>query len=119
MAETIVRDYLERVRATGACSSRVLGMTVLVLTSLGFFRVALLPESARELIGPGTVGAIYQSLAREATLLSVAGLLVGVALIGLQPCPRPALRPDSGSSDPEQPSRSMMQRLMPRPGHDQ
>lgn len=45
-----MRDYLERLRATGGLlEPSVLGMAVLVLTSLGFFRVALLPEFGREL----------------------------------------------------------------------
>jgi MFS family permease len=50
MPPTIMRDYLERLRATGGLlEPGVLGMAVLVITSLGFFRVALLPEFGREL----------------------------------------------------------------------
>jgi len=50
MPPTIMRDYLQRLRATGGLREPgVLGMAVLVLTSLGFFRVALLPEFGREL----------------------------------------------------------------------
>lgn len=50
MPPTIMRDYLERLRATGGLREPgVLGLAVLVLTSLGFFRVARLPEFGREL----------------------------------------------------------------------
>ena len=50
MPPTIMRDYLERLRATGGLlEPGVLGMAVLIITSLGFFRVALLPEFGREL----------------------------------------------------------------------
>ncbi|MGH8915723.1 MAG: MFS transporter [Acidimicrobiia bacterium] len=45
-----MRDYLERLRATGGLvEPGVLAVAVLVLTAIGFFRVALLPEFGRDL----------------------------------------------------------------------